>query len=308
MLSQASRLLCLLLRAPSAAPAPALEGGDAMAAAEAAEAAPALDAIGALLLVSGAPTLADPPSLPPAAQAAAPPPMSSVARVRGAAAGLAAASCVDPLDASVQDAAGVARLAPSPAASAVGAVDAVDAARLQLARDAAALRGARSGAAQREAFDAAVRARVLTAFKEARERQAEASAALGRARAEVGDVGGCPPLLLQLLSSAMYVEEREAREAGTLARLLGELCCGDDTWMARPSARTLALALTHLAQLYSHFHHPHRNAHPRPYLLHSPTPSQPSRSHTQPSRSHSLGWADRAARRARRRRRRRPRH
>ena len=293
MLSQASRLLCLLLRAPSAAPAPALEGGDAMAAAEAAEAAPALDAIGAVLLVSGAPTLADPPSLPPAAPAAAPPPMSSVAGVRGAAAGLAAAGCVDPLDASVQDAAGVARLAPSPAAS---AVDAVDAARLQLARDAAALRGARRGAAQREAFDAAVRARVLAAFKEARERQAEASAAVGRARAEVRDVGGRPPLLLQLPSSAMYVEEREAREAGTLARLLGELCCGEDPWMARPSTRTLALALTHLAQLYSHFHPTLTvTSTPARISLQSPTPSQPSRSHTQPSRPHSLGWADRAA-------------
>lgn len=291
MLLQASRLLCLLLRAPSAAPA--LEGGDAMAAAEAAEAAPALDAIGALLLVSGAPTLADLPSLPPAAQAAAPPPMSSVAGVSGAAADLAAGSCVDPLDASVQDAAGVARLAPSPAAS---AVDAVDAARVKLAREAAALRGARSGAAQREAFDATVRARVLTAFKEARERQAEASAAVGRARAEVMGVGGRPPLLLPLPSSAMYVEEREAREAGTLARLLGELCCGEDTWMARPSTRTLALALTHLAQLYSHFH-PTLTVTPTParISLQSPTPSQPSRSHTQPSRPPFLGWADRAA-------------
>ena len=268
MLSQASRLLCLLLHAPSAAPsaalAPALEGDDAMAADEAAEAAPALDAIGALLLVSGAPSLAD---LPSATEAAVLPPTSSVAGARGAAADLAAACCVDPLDVSVQDAAGVARLAPPPAAS---AADAVDTARLQLAREAAVLRGACGGAVRREAFDAAVRARVLIAFKKARERQAEASAAVGRARAEVRDVGGCPPLLMQQLTSAVYVEAGEGREAGTLARLLGELCCGEDAWMARPSKRTLALALTHLAHSRSttpsFLLHPHLDAHSHPYL------------------------------------------
>ena len=273
MLSQASRLLCLLLHAPSAAPsaapAPALEGGDAMAADEAA---PALDAIGALLLVSGAPSLADLSSPPSAAEAAALPPTSTVAGARGAAAGLAATSCVDPLDASVQDAVGVARLALSPAA---GAADAVGAARLQLAREAAALRGACGGAVRREAFDTAVRARVLAAFKKARERQAEASAAVGRARAEVRDVGGCPPLLMQQLTSAVYAEASEGREAGTLARLLGELCCGEDAWMARPSKRTLAPALTHLAHSRSttpsFLLSPHLDAHPRPYLPpHSP--------------------------------------
>ena len=276
MLSQASRLLCLLLHAPSAAPsaalAPALEGDDAMAADEAAEAAPALDAIGALLLVSGTPSLADLPSPPSAAEAAALPPTSSVAGARGAVVDLAAACCVDPLDVSVQDAAGVARLAPSPAAS---AADAVDAARLQLAREAAVLRGACGGAVRREAFDAAVRARVLTAFKKARERQAEASAAVGRARAEVRDVGGCPPLLMQQLTSAVYVEAGEGREAGTLARLLGELCCGEDAWMARPSKLTLALALTHLAHsrstTLSFLLHPHLDAHLHPYL-HPPHP------------------------------------
>jgi len=244
-----------------------------MVADEAAEAAPALDAIGALLLVSGAPPLANLPLPPSAAEAAALPPTSSVAGARGAAADLAAASCVDPLDASVQDAAGVARLAPSPAA---GAADAVGAARLQLAREAAALRGACGGAVRREAFDAAVRARVLAAFKKARGRQAEGSAAVGRARAEVRDVGGCPPLLMQQLTSAVYAEAGEAREAGTLARLLGELCCGEDAWMARPSKRTLALALARLAHSRSTTPlfppHTHPDAHPRPY---SPPPPHP---------------------------------
>lgn len=268
MLSQASRLLCLLLHAPSAAPsaapAPALEGGDAIAVDEAA---PSLDAIGALLLVSGAPPLADLSSPPSAAEAAALPPTSTVAGARGAAAGLAATSCVDPLDASVQDAVGVARLALSPAA---GAADAVGAARLQLAREAAALRGACGGAVRREAFDTAVRARVLAAFIKARERHAEASVSVGRARAEVRDVGGCPPLLMQQLTSAVYAEASEGREAGTLARLLGELCCGDDAWMAR-----LAPAFTHLAHARSTTPsfplNPHLDAHPRPYLPpHSP--------------------------------------
>ena len=56
-----------------------------MVADEAAEAAPALDAIGALLLVSGAPPLANLPLPPSAAEAAALPPTSSVAGARGAA-------------------------------------------------------------------------------------------------------------------------------------------------------------------------------------------------------------------------------
>ena len=81
-----------------------------MAAAEAVEAAPARCHRAAARRRSD---LAD-PSLPPAAPAAAPPPMSSVAGVRCC--GLAAAGCIDPLDASVQDG-GVARLAPSPAAA-----------------------------------------------------------------------------------------------------------------------------------------------------------------------------------------------
>ena len=73
----------------------------------------------------------------------------------------------------------------------------------------------------------------------------------------------------------MYVEEREAREAGTLARLLGELCRGEDPWMARPSTRTLALALTHLAQLYSHFH-PTLTVTPSPARISLQSPTLPT--------------------------------
>jgi len=63
---------------------------------------------------------------------------------------------------------------------------------------------------------------------------------------------------MQQLTSAVYAEASEGRKVGTLARLLGELCCGKDAWMARPSKRTLALALTHLAHSRSttpHFHY-----------------------------------------------------